>query len=103
MIDWALIFAAAPVFGGIIAGFGGLLLFIRKNDMKSITDKLNALETHMTTQDEEIRKKLYEAEFRRYEERIEAQIQAVEKSNTESINKIELKIDKIIDILMKKE
>ena len=100
-MDWALFWAAAPVFGSIIAAGGALLLFIRKNDLKSISDKLIALEKHMTTQDEEIRLKLYEAEFRRYEERIDAQIQAVEKSNTESINKIELKIDRIIDILMK--
>lgn len=101
MIEWALVWAAAPVFGGVIMICGSLLMFIRKNDLSSISDKLASLEEHMTTQDSEIRLKLYEAEFRRHEERMEAQILAVKDSNTDSINKLEVKLDKIIEMLMK--
>jgi hypothetical protein len=83
----------------VISGIAGWLGFVRKNDMSSISKKFDEL-------GDEVKQKLSQDEFRRHENREEAQLKAMVDSSDAKFDKLDQKIEdkfeKLFDLLLTK-
>jgi hypothetical protein len=86
---WTAVGAVAAV----ILLVGGLFAFIRRNDMEAITMQIELL-------NEEVGKKLNEDEFRRHEDREEAQLRSFINSSEARFDKLDTKLDRLLDMLI---
>jgi sulfite exporter TauE/SafE len=86
---WTAVGAVAAV----VLLLGGLFAFIRRNDMEAITVQIEQL-------NEEVSKKLNEDEFRRHEDREEAQLRSFINSSEARFDKLDTKLDRLLDMLI---
>jgi len=105
-MNWELVWVALAAIIPALSLLAGLFTFIRKQDMGLISSKHDALNTDVREQmsklHNEVKLKLYEAEFRRYEDRSDKQFNQIIDSNEALKDKIEEKFERIFLLLTRR-